>query len=360
MTFNTSSLQKLAKKIKYWGNLLGFQKLNITDIDLGNYVHQFYNWLSNQFHGEMNYMSRNVLKRMYPEKLLPGTKRIISVCMHYPVNIHEARHLLKCPDTGYISQHALTQDYHTAKLLLEKLAKLIQLTVANSQYKVFVDSAPVLEKAFAVKSGIGWFGKHSIVISRDLGSWFFLGEIYTNIPLPVDQLVSNKHCGLCTNCIDICPTNAIIAYQLDARRCIAYHTIESHSSIPVAIRRLMGNRIYGCDDCQLCCPFNQKNYFTASLFSSTKICTNLKARKLTTLFTWNENEFYKNTEGSVIQRLGYIRWLRNIAVALGNAPYSQDNITVLTQRMTHNSEQVREHTSWALEEQIIKKKTLVI
>lgn len=343
---------QLAATIKQWGEKLGFQQVGITDPNLAQYEPHFLKWLANHFHGEMHYMEAHGAKRYQPEQLIPNTLRIISVRMDYlPPNTHITK-VLQDPELGYISRYALGRDYH--KLIRKRLATLTeQITqeIGPFGYRVFSDSAPVLEKPLAEKAGLGWIGKHTNLINRQAGSWFFLGEIFTDLPLPVDSPVKN-HCGTCTACIDICPTKAIIGpYQLDARRCISYLTIELHGSIPIEFRSMMGNRIYGCDDCQLICPWNRFAKPTGEKEFHPR--HGLDSAGLVELFAWTETEFLKKTEGSAIRRIGYERWLRNIAIALGNAPKSHVVIEALKSRLQDTSEIVREHVQWALSQQSI-------
>jgi epoxyqueuosine reductase len=255
---------------------------------------------------------------------------------------------------GYISRYALGRDYHKVmRKRLQKLADKIKAAIGDFGYRAFVDSAPVLEKALAEKSGLGWIGKHTNLINQKAGSWFFLGEIYTDLPLPITNHNTENHCGSCSACIDLCPTNAIIApYKVDARRCISYLTIELHGSIPVEFRKDMGNRIYGCDDCQLCCPWNRFSQPTTEQDFFTR--HPLDTPDLLDLFQWNEKTFLKNTEGSAIRRIGYLRWLRNISVALGNAPASKNIIDVLEnkKRELNDNDMLVEHIDWALERQV--------
>lgn len=269
-------------------------------------------------------------------------------------NLQDARLALKKPHKAYISRYALGRDYH--KLLrqrLQKLAAKISASIPTTGYRVFVDSAPVLEKSLAAKAGLGWIGKNTLVINRHAGSWFFLGEIYTDIPLPIDAATSS-HCGSCSACIKICPTQAIIApYQLDARRCISYLTIENKGAIPEELRPLMGNRIFGCDDCQLICPWNRYANFSAE--KDFKPRHNLGTAELIDLFLWSEEEFLQKTEGSAIRRAGYIGWLRNIAIALGNAPYDHKILIALKERAAYPSPLVQEHILWAITNQLDKK-----
>ncbi len=344
-------IQQLADAIRQWAAELGFQKTGITDLDLSVARAHLDKWLANGYHGEMEYMSRHGDKRTHPDQLVPGTMRVISCRMDYlPEETLNPRDRLEDPAAAFISRYALGRDYH--KLLrkrLQKLAERIQQSIAPEQagYRVFVDSAPVLEKALAEKAGLGWIGKHTNLLDRDAGSWFFLGEIYTSLPLPVDQPVTS-HCGNCTACIDICPTRAIVApYQLDARRCISYLTIELHDSIPEEFRSMIGNRIYGCDDCQQVCPWNR--FATPTPETDFLPRNDLDQATLLELFSWDEETFLKKTEGSAIRRIGYQRWLRNIAVAMGNGEASVKTLEHLEQaRVECDSEMVREHISWAV------------
>lgn len=343
-------LAEFARRIKAWGEALGFQKLGISDIDLAEHEERLEAWLDDGFHGEMDYMSRHGTRRSRPAELLPGTVRVICARMDY---LHEkarpAEALLEEKDKGLISRYALGRDYH--KLMrkrLQKLASRIEEEIGGFGYRVFVDSAPVLEKALAEKAGLGWIGKHSNVLSREAGSWFFLGEIYTDLPLPVDQPARN-HCGSCRRCIDVCPTDAIVEpYRVDARRCISYLTIELRGSIPEPLRAAIGNRIFGCDDCQFVCPWNRFAQFSAEDDFAPR--PGLDAADLIKLFGWNEQEFLERTEGSAIRRIGHDCWLRNVAVALGNAPSSEQVVAALESRRDHPSPLVREHVEWALEQ----------
>jgi epoxyqueuosine reductase len=344
----SDDMSELAKHIRKWGRELGFQQLGVSDIDLGDHEAHLNSWLSKGFHGEMQYMQRHGTRRSRPQDLEPGTLRVISVRMDYlPETSADVEALLKEPSLGVVSRYALGRDYH--KLMRKRLQKLAQRIEAHSGpfgYRVFVDSAPVLEKALAEKAGLGWIGKHTNLINQNAGSWFFLGEIYTDLPLPTDTPAS-EHCGACTRCIDICPTQAIVApYTVDARRCISYLTIELRGSIPEELRPLMGNRIYGCDDCQLVCPWNRFARHTQEPDFAPR--QGLDAPQLITLFAWNEEQFLQRTEGSAIRRIGFECWLRNIAVALGNAPTSEAVTEALQSRLQHPSEMVCEHVEWAL------------
>lgn len=341
----------LAGQIKRWGRALGFQQLGITDTDLSEHETHLLDWLHQQWHGEMAYMARHGTKRSRPPDLVPGTVTIIAARMDYwPPKARDANVVLATAELAYISRYALGRDYHKVmRKRLQKLADKIQAAIGPFGYRAFVDSAPVLEKAIAEKAGLGWIGKHTNVLSPRAGSWFFLGELYTDLPLPVDTPQQN-HCGACQACIDACPTGAITGpHRLDARRCISYHTIELRGSIPIEFRALIGNRIYGCDDCQLVCPWNR--FAQTSDLPDFAIRHSLDARSLIDLFLWSEQDFLNNTEGSAIRRIGYECWLRNIAVALGNAPRSQRVLHALQHRQAHPSALVTEHVQWALDQQ---------
>lgn len=348
------TMQSLKEDIRQWAFQLGFDQIGVSDTSLEEHEANLLNWLNQGFHGEMDYMQKHGSKRSRPEELVPGTVRIISVRMNYfPPHAREADAVLNDSKLAYISRYALGRDYHKVmRKRLQKLAENIQSQVGEFGYRAFVDSAPVLEKALASKAGLGWIGKHTNLLSQQAGSWFFLGELFTNLPLPVDEAVSN-HCGSCQACIDVCPTQAIIApYQLDARKCISYLTIEHKSAIPVEYRKAIGNRIYGCDDCQLVCPWNK--------FSSTSPLADfakrheLDAASLIELFMWTEEQFLFFTQGSAIRRIGYQQWLRNVAVALGNVEsdsyVSKEVIKALNARLQYPSELVREHVHWALQQ----------
>ena len=347
---NHETLQHITGKIRQWGTELGFQHIGISDIDLSNAEANLSEWLQAGFHGEMEWMEHHGSKRTQAAELVPGTVRIISARMDYFPDAQNAEQLLEQPEQAYISRYALGRDYH--KLLrkrLQQLATHIEETIGPFGYRVFVDSAPVMEKPIAAKAGLGWIGKHSNLIDKQTGSWFFLGEIYIDLPLAVDETEDN-HCGTCTTCIDICPTQAIVEpYVVDARRCISYLTIELKGAIPKEFRKAMGNRIYGCDDCQLCCPWNR--FAQLSNEQDFQPRHQLDSAKLIDLFNWDEQTFLKNTEGSAIRRIGYERWLRNIAIALGNAPTTSDIISTLKNKCNNAaiSEMVQEHIDWALQ-----------
>ena len=343
-----SEMNDLAERIRCWGKELGFQQLGFTDIDLAEHEIHLNDWLGKGFHGNMDYMQRHGTRRSRPQELHPGTIRVISARLDYlPGTAADIEMLLEDRSKGVVSRYALGRDYH--KLMrkrLQKLARQIEEHAGPFGYRVFVDSAPVLEKALAEKAGLGWIGKHSNLINKQAGSWFFLGEIYTDLPLPIDTPVA-EHCGDCTKCIDICPTQAIVApYTVDARRCISYLTIELRDSIPEEFRPMMGNRIFGCDDCQLVCPWNRFARPTQEQDFAPR--HGLDAAELIDLFQWTEEQFLKRTEGSAIRRIGHECWLRNIAVALGNADTSDPVIKALKGRQNHSSAMVREHIEWAL------------
>jgi epoxyqueuosine reductase len=338
----------LADAIRRWGGELGFQQIGIADIDIREDEERLMRWLDQGRHGAMDYMQRHGRRRARPQELVPGTLRVISARMDYlPTSSRDPDEVLNDPELGYVSRYALGRDYH--KVLRRRLAKLaerIQAHSASLSHRVFVDSGPVLEKAYARQAGLGWIGKHTNLINSKAGSWFFLGEILTDLPLPLDAPASN-HCGTCRACIDVCPTGAIVGpYELDATRCVSYLTIELRDSIPVELRKLIGNRIYGCDDCQLVCPWNKFAQQSAEIDFSVR--HDLDAPRLAALFVWSEQEFLSRTEGSAIRRIGYECWLRNIAVALGNAPTTDEVMAALGSRRQDSSALVREHVEWAL------------
>jgi epoxyqueuosine reductase len=342
---------QLAGRIKVWGRELGFQQVGITDTDLSQDETHLLAWLAAGRHGEMEYMERHGRLRSRPSELVPGTLRVIAVRMDYwPGPARDAQRVLDDTGRAYVSRYALGRDYH--KLLrkrLQLLARRIEQVVGPFGYRAFTDSAPVLEKALAQKAGLGWIGKHTNLIDDKRGSWFFLGELFTDLPLPVDA-ATQPHCGTCRACLDICPTGAIVApYQLDARRCISYLTIELRGPIPPQFRRAIGNRIYGCDDCQLVCPWNRFARPTGE--QSFLPRQQLDNATLIDLFHWSEDRFLRRLEGSPIRRIGHACWLRNIAVALGNAPGDAAIVAALTEKLSHPSELVREHVLWALEQQ---------
>jgi len=341
-------LDDLARRIKRWGVELGFQQIGIAGLDLEADEQHLESWLAAQRHGTMSYMARHGRRRSRPDTLVPGTARVICARMDYwPPQAQAAAGVLADATLGYVSRYALGRDYHKVlRRRLQRLAERIEDEVGAYGYRVFVDSAPVLEKALARNAALGWIGKHTNLIDQRTGSWFFLGEIYTDLPLPTDEPVS-EHCGSCRACLDVCPTQAIVApYQLDARRCISYLTIELRGSIPVEFRAAIGNRIYGCDDCQLVCPWNK---FARTTGESDFVPRDgLDERALTELFGWSEEDFMERTRGSAIRRIGYESWLRNVAIALGNAPDTPEVRAALHARAHDASEVVREHVAWAL------------
>ncbi len=347
---DSGDFSHLAEQIKAHGKSLGFQEIGISDILLTDAETHLNNWLSKKRHGTMEYMSAHGTRRTRPDELEPGTCSVISARMNYlPAGAVDSEEIEANNSLGMISRYALGRDYHKImRKRLQKLASFIQQDIGEFGYRVYSDSAPVMEKALAEKAGLGWIGKHTNLISREAGSWFFIGEIYTDLPLPSDSEREN-HCGTCNACIDVCPTKAIVApYELDARRCISYLTIELKGSIPEKFRPLMGNRIYGCDDCQLVCPWNR--FARLSDEKDFEPRYGLDKPSLIELFAWDEEEFLKYTEGSAIRRIGHDQWLRNIAVALGNADPSPEIVNALKQRSSHASDMVREHVQWALQQ----------
>jgi epoxyqueuosine reductase len=351
----TTDFNQLATEIKSWGHALGFQETGISDTALTLEENYLQRWLQKGYHGDMDYMARHGTARTRPGELVPGTVRVISVRLNYlPPAARDSWETIEDADAAFISRYALGRDYH--KVLrgkLQTLANRIEKRVGEFRYRVFTDSAPVMEVSLARKAGLGWRGKHTLLLTREAGSWFFLGELYTDLPLPVDGAVT-EHCGSCTKCIDICPTKAIIApYELDARRCISYLTIEHKGAIPAELRPLMGNRIYGCDDCQLICPWNK--FAGATAESDFAVRNGLDDVSLVELFGWTQAQFDQRLEGSPIRRIGHERWLRNIAVALGNAIAKSSSVAstakivnALESRKAHPSALVREHVTWAL------------
>ncbi|WP_273973661.1 tRNA epoxyqueuosine(34) reductase QueG [Serratia ureilytica] len=346
-------LHQLAQHIKQWGQSLGFQQVGICDTDLSLEEPKLQAWLDKQYHGEMEWMARHGMLRARPHELLPGTLRVISVRMNYLPAKAAFASTLQNPQLGYVSRYALGRDYH--KLLRQRLKKLgdqIQAYCGELNFRPFVDSAPVMERALAAKAGIGWVGKHSLILNREAGSWFFLGELLIDLPLPVDQ-PQEEQCGRCVACITTCPTGAIVApYTVDARRCISYLTIELEGAIPEEFRPLLGNRIYGCDDCQLICPWNRFSQLTDEDDFSPRAA--LYAPQLIDLFSWTEEKFLRITEGSAIRRIGHLRWLRNIAVALGNAPYEDSIVLALRTRLGQDA-MLDEHIHWALAQQLARR-----
>jgi len=343
-----ADLAMLAATIKSWGRELGFQAVGIADTDLSAVEPRLGAWLASGFAGELDYMRKHGSKRTQPASLVPGTLRIISARMDYRPRAAESWGILADGSKAFVARYALGRDYH--KVLrgrLKRLAARIKGEIGEFGYRVFTDSAPVMEVELARKAGLGWRGKHTLLIAREAGSFFFLGDIYTDLPLPLDAPVE-EHCGTCTKCLDVCPTRAIVApYTLDARRCISYLTIELKGSIPVELRPLIGNRVFGCDDCQLVCPWNR--YAQLAPEPDFRVRNGLDDVELVDLFAWDENQFRERMSGSAILRVGYERWLRNLAVGLGNAPRNEGVVTALRSRAQDRSALVREHVAWALE-----------
>ncbi len=353
----------MVSHIRAWARELGFSQIGVTGVDLSSAEGPFADWLSRGFHGDMAYLAAHGAKRARPAELVPGTVSVITARLDYlPASTQEGWQAiefarLQRPGEAIVSLYARGRDYH--KVLrgrLQKLCDRIEAEVGPFGHRVFTDSAPVLEAELAVRSGQGWRGKHTLVLNREAGSMFFLGEIYLDIALPASLRAGERvadHCGSCSACVDICPTQAILAPGLlDARRCISYLTIEHHGSIPIELRPLIGNRIYGCDDCQLICPWNK--FAQRSALPDFDEREGLTGQQLVTLFNWSEEEFLRHTEGSPIRRIGHERWLRNVAVGLGNALANADNAEIrqaLQQRADHPSALVREHVSWALARQ---------
>ena len=351
----TTDWTQLADHIQSWGRELGFSAVGISDIDLAEHGKRLQAWLEREFHGDMSYMVKHDSLRWHPEALHPGTLTVISVRIDYLEQEPEPQKVLDQKDSAYVSRYALGRDYH--KVIRGKLKKLVgkietwcsEQGLTGFHARVFTDSAPLLEKAIAEKAGLGWIGKNTLLINKNAGSWFFLGEMLTNLPLPPGQQRPQNRCGSCTACLDICPTAAIVApYQLDARRCISYLTIEQRGSIPAEFRKAMGSRVFGCDDCQLVCPWNR--YAVQNRESDFRPRHGLDDPELLELFLWSEETFLLRTQGSAIRRTGYQGWLRNLAVALGNMPFSEQVVDALNSRLGI-SELVDEHIHWALEQQ---------
>jgi epoxyqueuosine reductase len=342
-----TDLAMLAATIKTWGRELGFQAVGIADTDLAAAEPRLAAWLARGFAGELNYMRKHGAKRTRPASLVPGTLRVVSARMDYRPRAADSWSTLADGSKAFVARYALGRDYH--KVLrgrLQQLAERIEGEFGEFGYRVFTDSAPVMEVELARKAGLGWRGKHTLLLSREAGSFFFLGEIYTDLPLPVDAPVG-EHCGTCAKCLDICPTRAIVApYTLDARRCISYLTVELKGSIPLELRPLVGNRVFGCDDCQLVCPWNR--YAQVTPDPDFHVRNGLDSAGLVDLFAWTENQFRERMAGSAILRIGYERWLRNLAVGLGNAPTEERVVAALNSRAKDPSALVREHVAWAL------------
>ena len=351
LTIDSQDLAELRITLQGWAEELGFQQLGITGIDLNQHESYLQKWLDAGYHGEMEYMARHGTARSRPDELIPGTCSVLTLRMDYYPASSDPETVLEDSSRAYVSRYALGRDYH--KLIrhrLATLAKRIEQELAGGQYRAFVDSAPVLERALAENAGLGWIAKNTMLINDKAGSWFFLGEIYTDLPFPTDAPKTEKHCGTCTACLEVCPTNAFVApFVLDARRCISYLTIEHKGSIDPELRPMMGNRIYGCDDCQLVCPWNKFAQTTRESDFAPR--HGLDSCTLAELFGWTEEDFDARTEGSPIRRIGYERWLRNIAIALGNSEDITGAIAALESRQEDLSPLVREHVEWALAQQ---------
>ena len=344
-----TDLERLARDIRTWGRELGFAAIGITGTDLDDDEARLVSWLAAGRHGDMDYMARHGVRRARPSELVPGTVRVISARLDYRPDARDPLAVLADSHRAYVSRYALGRDYHRVlRPKLQKLADRVESAIGPFRYRVFTDSAPVLEVALAARAGLGWRGKHTLLLTREAGSFFFLGEIYTDLELPTDASGS-EHCGTCHACIDACPTGAIVApYELDARRCISYLTIEHRGSIPESLRALIGNRVYGCDDCQLVCPWNR---FAPRGSPEFAVRNGLDDAELVALFAWTAEEFDVRLQGSAIRRIGHERWLRNLAVGLGNAPFGDDIVAALESRAHDASALVREHVAWALEAQ---------
>jgi len=356
--WSAADLSRLAADVRAWGRELGFSAVGISGTDLGVEEARLLAWLAAGRHGEMDYMARHGVRRARPAELVPGTVRVISARLDYLPAGREPSAVLGDSTKAYVSRYALGRDYHRVlRAKLQQLVDRIAENVGEFRHRVFTDSAPVLEVSLAAKAGLGWRGKHTLLLTREAGSFFFLGEIYTDLPLPVD-VPASEHCGTCHACIDACPTGAIVApYELDARRCISYLTIELKGGIPEALRPLVGNRVYGCDDCQLACPWNR--FAQISSQADFAVRNGLDDADLVALFTWTQEEFESKMQGSATRRIGYERWLRNIAVGLGNAHPAPGIVAALERRADDPSPLVREHVAWGLREQERKRRSAV-
>ena len=342
----TPSLYELKQGLVARARVLGFQQTGIAGIDVSHCHDHLLHWLAEKNHGSMLWMARNSEKRLAPDRLVPGVVRVISCRINYqPVNDPKAEN---SPQLGMISRYAAGRDYHRiVRRRLATLGKWLRSQTETRICRAFVDSAPVLERAMATQAGLGWIGKNTMLINRKAGSWFFIGELFTDLPLPVDEPHTKQYCGNCSACIAACPTNAFIApWRLDARRCISYLTIENRGSIPIELRNKIGNRIFGCDECQRVCPWNRNAPHSGEIDFTPR--TDLDSRDLCELFAWSEQQFQNRTRSSPVRRCGYPGWLRNIAVALGNAPTSREIVAALQNRCNHSSALVREHVQWAL------------
>ena len=346
-----NQLVALAGDIKHWGAELGFGQIGVSDVDLSRAEPRLLKWLADGFHGEMHYFDRHGARRARPADLVPGTVRVICARLDYtPPDAQDSQSVLEDGRLAFVSRYALGRDYHKVmRGRLQRLADRIAGAIGGFGHRAFADSAPVMEVELAEKAGLGWRGKHTLLLDRGAGSYFFLGEIYTDLPLPVDRAQS-EHCGTCSRCIDVCPTAAIVApYRLDARRCISYLTIEHPGSIPEELRPLIGNRVYGCDDCQLVCPWNR--FAQMSTLDDFKVRNGLDRASLLDLFAWTQAQFDERTQGSAIRRIGYERWLRNLAIGLGNAPADLAVVHALESRADFPSALVRSHVEWAIARQ---------
>ena len=342
----------LARDIKRWGRELGFQQIAITDLDVSEFRARFERWLAAGRHGQMKYLARDVAKRFDASRLVGGACRAIVARMDYLPPDTQPLAILERAELGYVSRYAVGRDYHkVVRARLRKLAERINADAGPDRLRAFADSAPILEKALAEKAGLGWIGKHTLLLTRDTGSWFFLGEILTDLPLPIDAPPREDHCGRCTACIKVCPTDAIVApRELDARRCISYLTIEHKGPIPHELRAPIGNRIFGCDDCQLVCPWNRFAQPSAEADFLPRHA--LDRTPLLDLFAWSEREFLLRTEGTALRRIDHSQWLRNVAVALGNAPPDARIVAELWWRRGSVSALVAEHIDWAIGRQL--------
>ncbi|WP_201800015.1 tRNA epoxyqueuosine(34) reductase QueG [Andreprevotia sp. IGB-42] len=348
-------LADVALRVKAWALELGFAKAAITGTDLSHAEAGLQAWLDAGYHGEMDYMARHGLKRARPAELVPGTRSVVSVFLPYrPPAVASSEAVMADGEKAHISRYALGRDYHKVlRNRLQTLADRLAAHIGPFGHRVFVDSAPVLEVELAKQAGLGWRGKHTLLINRDYGSYFFLGELFTDLPLPSDPPEQNEHCGRCTKCLDVCPTQAIVApYTVDARRCISYLTIELKGAIPVEFRSMIGNRVYGCDDCQLCCPWNRFAVDTAE--SDFHVRHGLDDITLAELFAWSEADFQSRMAGSAIYRIGYDRWLRNLAVGLGNAPGTPAVLAALASRQESDDAILNEHVQWALAQHAVR------
>lgn len=359
-TLNADALTELAATIKTWGRELGFQQVGITDVDLAEDERHLQRWLDAGYHGEMGFMAKHGTKRTRPAELVPDTLRVISVRLDYLPAETESAKVLGQPQTAYVSRYAVGRDYH--KLMRKRLATLagwVEERIGPFGYRAFVDSAPVMERALARKAGLGWIGKNAMLLNPRAGSLFFLGELYVDLPLPVDAPFEEEHCGSCSACRTACPTGAIVDDKVvDARACISYLTIELFGSIPEHYREAMGNRVFGCDDCQLVCPFTRFTRTTTEADFAPR--HDLDRASLVSLFAWSEEEFLDKTAGSPIRRIGYERWLRNLAVGLGNAPWSESVEAALHARLAYPSDLVREHVRWALARQRERRDRVIV